>query len=205
MKRLTKMFGALCCLTALASAPAIARDWSEIKSSVITSYSIHYTKLYEFVNRRRIDGYCLLKENDVIHFASAEFKLCRRLLNEEDTLSFDEMLTMVMPAGVITSYSIHYTKLYDIANARCCTAPDHSTTSARSSSEIMALEHAAACQLEKLAFSRQATPTEVTNRTGYFFIINKQCFSKEIASNIAMEPSRNLADYGTAVFSYNFV
>jgi len=53
-----------------------------------------------FVNRRRIDGYCLLQENDVIHFASAEFKLCRRLRNEEDSLSFDQMLTMVMPAGV---------------------------------------------------------------------------------------------------------
>ena len=51
-----------------------------------------------FVNRRRIDGYCLLKENDVLHFASAEFKLCRRLLEEDDTMTFDQMLTMVMPA-----------------------------------------------------------------------------------------------------------
>jgi len=33
MKRLTKLFGAVCCLTALATAPVIARDWSEIKSS----------------------------------------------------------------------------------------------------------------------------------------------------------------------------
>jgi len=28
-----------------------------------------------FVNRQRVDGYCLLNENDIIHFASAEFKL----------------------------------------------------------------------------------------------------------------------------------
>ena len=33
MKRLTKLFGAVCFLTALATAPAVARDWSEIKSS----------------------------------------------------------------------------------------------------------------------------------------------------------------------------
>ena len=51
-----------------------------------------------FVNRRRIDGYCLLKENDVIHFASAEFQLRRRLLDDEDTLSFDQMQTLVIPA-----------------------------------------------------------------------------------------------------------
>ena len=33
MKRLTKLLGAVCCLTMLAAAPAIARDWSEIKNS----------------------------------------------------------------------------------------------------------------------------------------------------------------------------
>lgn len=33
MQRLTKLFAAVCCLSALAATPAIARDWSEIKSS----------------------------------------------------------------------------------------------------------------------------------------------------------------------------
>ena len=54
-----------------------------------------------FVNRRRIDGYCLLRENDIIHFAGAEFKLLRRTVDQEQeqeagSLSFDEMLTMVI-------------------------------------------------------------------------------------------------------------
>ena len=54
-----------------------------------------------FVNRRRIDGYCLLRENDIIHFAGAEFKLLRRTVDQDQdqeggSLSFDEMLTMVI-------------------------------------------------------------------------------------------------------------
>lgn len=53
-----------------------------------------------FVNRHRIEGYCLLKENDVIHFASAEFKLRLRVVEQPSVLSFDEMHTMVMPANM---------------------------------------------------------------------------------------------------------
>lgn len=53
-----------------------------------------------FVNRHRIEGYCLLKENDVIHFASAEFKLRLRVVEQSSVLSFDEMHTMVMPVNM---------------------------------------------------------------------------------------------------------
>lgn len=49
-----------------------------------------------FVNRRRIDGYCLLNENDVIHFASAEFKLRLNLVEQSPMQPFDEMNTMLM-------------------------------------------------------------------------------------------------------------
>ena len=56
-----------------------------------------------FVNRHRIDGYCLLKEHDIIHFASAEFKLCMRLVDENTVLAFDEMHTMVMPDNMALS------------------------------------------------------------------------------------------------------
>ena len=50
-----------------------------------------------FVNRRRIDGYCLLRENDIVHFAGAEFKLLLRSVDHGATdLSFDQMLTMVI-------------------------------------------------------------------------------------------------------------
>lgn len=53
-----------------------------------------------FVNRRRVEGHCLLNENDVIHFASAEFKLRMRLIDGDGTLPFDEMHTMLMPVNV---------------------------------------------------------------------------------------------------------
>ena len=56
-----------------------------------------------FVNRRRVEGYCLLKEGDVIHFASAEFKLRMRIVDQKDTLSFDEMHTMLMPENMALS------------------------------------------------------------------------------------------------------
>jgi EAL domain-containing protein (putative c-di-GMP-specific phosphodiesterase class I) len=56
-----------------------------------------------FVNRRRIEGYCLLNENDIIHFASAEFKLRVRLVNQRSALPFDEMHTMLMPEDTALS------------------------------------------------------------------------------------------------------
>lgn len=56
-----------------------------------------------FVNRQRIDGYCLLNENDIIHFASAEFKLRLRLVEQSAIQPFDEMHTMLMPANMSLS------------------------------------------------------------------------------------------------------
>ena len=56
-----------------------------------------------FVNRHRVDGYCLLNENDIIHFASAEFKLRLRLVEQSTVLPFDEMHTMVMPDNMALS------------------------------------------------------------------------------------------------------
>lgn len=56
-----------------------------------------------FVNRERIEGYCLLKENDIIHFASAEFKLRMTLVDQSDVLAFDQMHTMIIPANMALS------------------------------------------------------------------------------------------------------
>lgn len=57
-----------------------------------------------FVNRHRVEGYCLLNENDIIHFASAEFKLRLSLVEKAQAeLSFDEMHTMVMPGNMALS------------------------------------------------------------------------------------------------------
>ena len=56
-----------------------------------------------FVNRHRVEGYCLLNENDIIHFASAEFKLRLRLAEQNTVLPFDEMHTMVMADSLALS------------------------------------------------------------------------------------------------------
>jgi len=49
-----------------------------------------------FVNRHRIEGYCLLNANDTIHFASAEFKLHLHFVDHRIMQPFDEMNTMLM-------------------------------------------------------------------------------------------------------------
>ncbi|MFT3850663.1 MAG: EAL domain-containing protein [Propionivibrio sp.] len=56
-----------------------------------------------FVNRERVNGYCLLKENDIIHFASAEFKLRMTLVDQSDVLAFDQMHTMIIPSNMALS------------------------------------------------------------------------------------------------------
>ena len=52
-----------------------------------------------FVNRLRVEGYRLLKENDIIHLGSAEFRLRRIAVDEPDALPFDQMHTLIIPAG----------------------------------------------------------------------------------------------------------
>ena len=64
--------------------------------SVITSYSIHYTKLYEITNSKR-----------AIHTPADLEGLKIRVVG---TPAFIDTMKAL---GVITSYSIHYTKLYD--------------------------------------------------------------------------------------------
>lgn len=56
-----------------------------------------------FVNRHRVEGYCLLKEGDVIHFASAEFRLRLIQVEQPSVLPFDQMHTMVMPEDRLLS------------------------------------------------------------------------------------------------------
>lgn len=56
-----------------------------------------------YVNRHRIDGYCLLNENDIIHFGSAEFKLRMHLVDQSSVLPFDQMNTLLMPENMTLS------------------------------------------------------------------------------------------------------
>ena len=53
-----------------------------------------------FVNRQRVEGYCLLNENDIIHFACAEFKLRTRLIKQSRAQPFDEMSTRLFSQSV---------------------------------------------------------------------------------------------------------
>jgi EAL domain-containing protein (putative c-di-GMP-specific phosphodiesterase class I) len=59
-----------------------------------------------FVNRQRIDGFCLLKKNDIIHFASAEFKLRLIQVEQHSVLPFDQLNTMLI--GGNRSLSEHF-------------------------------------------------------------------------------------------------
>ena len=64
--------------------------------SVITSYSIHYTKLYE------------ANTAQVLEKVKAELKQIEKILPQ------DTKISIFYDRSVITSYSIHYTKLYDL-------------------------------------------------------------------------------------------
>ena len=56
-----------------------------------------------FVNRRRIEGSCLLDENDIVHFGTAEFRLRIRVSDQTRILSASDMHTMLVPNGMALS------------------------------------------------------------------------------------------------------
>ena len=91
---------------------------------VITSYSIHYTKLYDIINPRPLYVIEDARKTDVELNVSDVQELVRNIASGMNRFSFvrhavivskPRYTALVMIAGkdVITSYSIHYTKLYD--------------------------------------------------------------------------------------------
>jgi len=52
-----------------------------------------------FVNRKRIEGSCLLQENDIIHFFTAEFRLRRHHPDQTRFIPSNDSRTMLMPMG----------------------------------------------------------------------------------------------------------
>ena len=72
---------------------------------VITSYSIHYTKLYDDIPNENLGLLRLAtKENYAYHMG-----------NHTEEWMYDEFNRLDQKdKPVITSYSIHYTKLYEI-------------------------------------------------------------------------------------------
>ena len=83
--------------------------------AVITSYSIHYTKLYDMLPSISGDG-------RYVAFASAADNLVPDDNNEKwDVFVFDrntKRIERISVNNVITSYSIHYTKLYESSVCR---------------------------------------------------------------------------------------
>ena len=75
---------------------------------VITSYSIHYTKLYETKEAINITD----SDRLVLHLSELEEFESKLFVNFNESLNTElgKKLTRI----VITSYSIHYTKLYDM-------------------------------------------------------------------------------------------
>ena len=69
-----------------------ARRYRQGQLSVITSYSIHYTKLYDLI----------LATTEIHKIPATVLSRCQRYEFRR------------IPVNVITSYSIHYTKLYEI-------------------------------------------------------------------------------------------
>ena len=89
---------------------------------VITSYSIHYTKLYD-------SGSCGVKItprlSGLTWTVSAEYNITNKKNNQEvilnildkdgNIVAYDSEQNGALIVVVITSYSIHYTKLYEIS------------------------------------------------------------------------------------------
>ncbi|MDR0578376.1 MAG: EAL domain-containing protein [Candidatus Accumulibacter sp.] len=73
-----------------------------------------------FVNRQRIEGYCLLKANDIIHFAKAEFKLRLILVEQHSMLPFDQMGTMLVPENMALpeNFALNETELDELIMGR---------------------------------------------------------------------------------------
>lgn len=50
-----------------------------------------------FVNRQRVEGSILLNENDIVHFANAEYKMRVRMTDAGSVISANDMHTMIIP------------------------------------------------------------------------------------------------------------
>ena len=78
--------------------------------TVITSYSIHYTKLYD----PSVDGYQILTTINykLTKYMEALFSY-EKAMNLNISSTLQDKLSTFIAIHVITSYSIHYTKLYE--------------------------------------------------------------------------------------------
>ena len=86
-------------------------------TAVITSYSIHYTKLYDTriyaEHKLKLSAYYADLRNEIYYHASSWTNT-----NIDQSHKYGIDLSDQWLISVITSYSIHYTKLYDTRDAR---------------------------------------------------------------------------------------
>ena len=90
---------------------------------VITSYSIHYTKLYD-VEQTQIDAMNAAQVQGTYTTISTTLTQTAAVLNgtattldgTADISTLNLAGTIGVGVSVITSYSIHYTKLYEASN-----------------------------------------------------------------------------------------
>lgn len=141
-----------------------------------------------FVNRQRIEGYCLLRENDVIHFAGAEFKLRLQPVAQPSTLAFDEMHTMVMPENMVLSE--HF-------------APNE----AEFDELLMGQGLSSAAQPIVDARTRQVVGYELLGRANHPGLPNTpiELFSLAVAMNREVDLSLAFRDYGINAFAARIV
>jgi EAL domain-containing protein (putative c-di-GMP-specific phosphodiesterase class I) len=60
-----------------------------------------------FVNRVRLEGSCLLKDGDIVHFGSAEFRIQHQTLQAEETYTHASMHTMlIQPGATLSEYFV---------------------------------------------------------------------------------------------------
>ena len=90
--------------------------------TVITSYSIHYTKLYDIIGR---EDFCSIETKMSKVLSPLEMQVLKKYIDgksyfevaeelDRSVKSVDNALQRVKnKLDVITSYSIHYTKLYE--------------------------------------------------------------------------------------------
>ena len=90
-------------------------------TNVITSYSIHYTKLYDLRGRAlmQVSTASVEQINLSTAFSGGQSRGGRRSFSLEGVPPMAQGLSLLSPPPpvkrVITSYSIHYTKLYEAA------------------------------------------------------------------------------------------
>ena len=84
---------------------------------VITSYSIHYTKLYEptggYIEQADGNSWMALYAQNMLEISLELVRMGYTEYNDKVVEYYNHFLE-IGSAIVITSYSIHYTKLYDI-------------------------------------------------------------------------------------------